>query len=309
MLGGGDGSSVRRAVTAASAGSPGVQYGEQLTPMDVLRTQGDIGTPYRHQPAVLQTSCSVQAFPLHRRGREPKAQELYSSIREASFFTRPNSQQLSVASLEDDARYWSSPRRGYTFYRHERKTTAAETIERKKRTDEVLTLDCDTSYKAGVARHVAEQTPYAQYGVMRSSVARLPKGGATSIITATSNAVGPGSYEHGIPKSEPFLLQQRPSGFFQSMTPRLQKITQNDPGEPAYASVGMDRAHWKPRFKGAGKFGTGKRSELASRGGTPGPGEHDGKGTSRWPPAYERKSKMQVGGFKADVPRSRAGER
>jgi hypothetical protein len=108
----------------------------------------------------------------------------------------------------------------------------------------------------------------------------------------------------GIPKSEPFLLQKRPSCIFQSMTPRLGKIQAGQGSDGAnYASVSMDRAHWKPRYKGAGKFGTGKRPQMILPGGnTPGPGAHDGTGTLRWPPPYAVKSKMQLGGFKADLP-------
>lgn len=280
----------------------GGEYGGQLTPMDILRSQGDVGTPYKHHPALSQSTSSVQAFPLHKRGNAPKAQDLYPPVREASFFTRSNSQVLSFASLEDDARYWSSPKRGFTFYRHERRTTAAE-IMRKGSTD-IIALNTDTSYKAGVARRVADQTPYAQYGAMRSSVARLPRGGATEILTSTPHAVGPGSYEHGIPKSEPFLLQRRPSCIFQSTTPRLGKTRGAPGGEPVYASVSMDRSHWRPRFRGAGKFGTGQRS-VVGKSGTPGPGAHDGVGTSRWPPPYSAKTKMQLGGFKADLPHRR----
>ena len=62
-------------------------------------------------------------------------------------------------------------------------------------------------------------------------------------------AVGPGSYEHGIPASEPFLLQQRPSCIFQSMTPRLGKMLAGQGAEPVYSSVTEDRRAWKPKFK------------------------------------------------------------
>jgi hypothetical protein len=195
---GGDASASSLGQQPSSSVTNGTEYGGQLTPMDVLRSQGDIGTPYKHHPALVQSTSSVHAFPLHKRGNAPKAQELYPSMREASFFTTSNSQNLSFASLDDDARYWSSPRRGFKFYRHERKTTAAEIMQREVAgASGNLLLDTDTSYKAGVARRVADQTPYAQYGAMRSSVARLPNGGASDVVTSTPHAVGPGSYEHG----------------------------------------------------------------------------------------------------------------
>eukprot|EP00740_Mantoniella_antarctica_P001512 CAMPEP_0181360500 /NCGR_PEP_ID=MMETSP1106-20121128/6705_1 /TAXON_ID=81844 /ORGANISM="Mantoniella antarctica, Strain SL-175" /LENGTH=311 /DNA_ID=CAMNT_0023473789 /DNA_START=30 /DNA_END=965 /DNA_ORIENTATION=- len=286
-----------------------------MTAMDILRSQGDIGTPYRehHWGLGLEASASassLQAFPRHTRGggaAAPVAQALYPSMRQASFFTSSNTHTLSFASLDDDARYWSSPRRGFKFYRHERRTTAAEAAQQPP--CDTLALDTDTSFKAGVARRVADQTPYAQYGAMRSAVARLPKsktGGASDILTSTPHAVGPGSYEHGIPRSEPFMLQRRPSCIFQSTTPRMGTFAGRGEGagEPVYASVSMDRAHWKPRFKGAGKFGTGKRPPMVLPGGdTPGPGAHDGAGTSRWPQQIPAKAKLQLGGFRADLPR------
>ena len=51
--------------------------------------------------------------------------------------------------------------------------------------------------------------------------------------------MGPGSYDHGIPKSEPFLLQSRPSSIFQSMTPRLGRSQTGLGLEPVYASMAV----------------------------------------------------------------------
>ena len=132
------------------------------------------------------------------------------------------------------------------------------------------------------------------------------------MLISTPHAVGPGSYEHGIPKSEPFLLQKRPSCIFQSVTPRLTKSVETQGAkEPVYSSLALDRAHWKPRFKGAGRFGTGKRTTIGPKAGDwgighspvepvrPGPGTHAGAGTARWPPPHADKSKLQLGGFKA----------
>ena len=158
------------AVLAGAGGGIIITSGSQLrSPMDILRSQGDVGAPFRPSHTgtanVALSSSSVNAFPRPNRAHAPRAQELYQPMRLDSVpSAKPNSLNLGYASLDDDSRYWNSEKKGFRFYRHERITTAADILRKGPAVAGRLDLDTDTSYKAGVARRVADQTPYSQVG-------------------------------------------------------------------------------------------------------------------------------------------------